>query len=82
MTFREFFELYKRDRKPRIRENTWRTKEAIVTTKIMPYLGDLLMNEISNVAIIQWQNELMKIIEVKLIRRHTFAQSMLNLAVF
>ena len=27
----------------------------------MPYLGDLLMNEISNVAIIQWQNELMKI---------------------
>lgn len=61
MTFREFFELYKRDKKTRIRENTWRTKEAIVTTKIMPYLGDLLMNEISNVAIIQWQNELMKI---------------------
>ena len=30
-------------------------------TKIMPYLGDLLMNEISNVAIIQWQNESMKI---------------------
>lgn len=27
----------------------------------MPYLGDLFMNEISNVAIIQWQNELMKI---------------------
>src|SRR3712207_9012828 len=61
MTFREFFELYKRDKEPRIRENTWRTKEAIVMTKIMPYLGDLLMNEISNVAIIQWQNELMKI---------------------
>ena len=61
MTFREFFELYKRDKKPRIRENTWRTKEAIVMTKIMPYLGDLLMNEISNVPIIQWQNELMKI---------------------
>ena len=61
MTFREFFELSKRDKQPRIRENTWRTKEAIVMTKIMPYLGDLLMNEISNVAIIQWQNELMKI---------------------
>ena len=27
----------------------------------MPYLGDLLMNEISNVVIIQWENELMKI---------------------
>lgn len=61
MTFREFFELYKREKKPRIRENTWRTKEAIVTTKIMPYLGNLLMSDISNVAIIQWQNELMKI---------------------
>ena len=60
MTFREFFELYRRDKKPRIRENTWRTKEAIVESKIMPYLGDLLLSEISKVSIIQWQNELMK----------------------
>lgn len=60
MTFREFFELYRRDKKPRIRENTWRTKEAIVDSKIMPYLGDLLLSEISKVSIIQWQNELMK----------------------
>ena len=42
MSFREFFELYKRDRKPRIRENTWRTKEAIVNQKILPYIGDLI----------------------------------------
>ena len=61
MSFREFFELYKRDRKPRIRENTWRTKEAIVNQKILPYIGDLMLNEINNVTIIQWQNELMKI---------------------
>ena len=61
MSFREFFELYKRDRKPRIRENTWRTKEAIVNQKILPYIGDLMLNEITNVTIIQWQNELMKI---------------------
>lgn len=60
MTFREFFELYRRDKKPRIRENTWRTKEAIVESKIMSYLGDLLLTEISKVSIIQWQNELMK----------------------
>ena len=60
MTFREFFELYRRDKQPRIRENTWRTKEAIVESKIMPYLGDLLLYEISKVSIIQWQNELMK----------------------
>jgi phage integrase len=61
LTFREFFELYKRDKKPRIRENTWRTKEAIVNSKIMPYIRDLLMNDITNVTIIQWQNELMKV---------------------
>lgn len=61
LTFGEFFELYKRDKKPRIRENTWRTKEAIVNSKIMPYIGDLLMNDITNVTIIQWQNELMKV---------------------
>lgn len=61
MSFREFFELYKRDRKPRIRENTWRTKEAIVNQKILPYIGDLMLNEINNITIIQWQNELMKI---------------------
>lgn len=61
MTFREFFELYRRDKKPRVRENTWRTKEAIVNQKILPYIGDLMLNEISNVTIIQWQNELMKI---------------------
>ncbi|HEK9074843.1 TPA: site-specific integrase [Streptococcus equi subsp. zooepidemicus] len=61
LTFREFFELYKRDKKPRIRENTWRTKEAIVNSKIMPYIGYLLMNDITNVTIIQWQNELMKV---------------------
>lgn len=61
MSFREFFELYKRDRKPRIRENTWRTKEAIVNQKIFPYIGDLMLNEISNVTIIQLKNELIKI---------------------
>ncbi|MUP47829.1 site-specific integrase [Veillonellaceae bacterium M2-8] len=61
MSFREFFELYKRDRKPRIRENTWRTKEANVNQKIFPYIGDLMLNDISDVTIIQWQNELMKI---------------------
>ena len=49
----------------------------------MPYLGDLLMNEISNVAIIQWQNESMKI---KDDRGQTYSptyleQSTLNLAV-
>lgn len=40
----------------------------------MPYYGDLLMNEINNVAIVQWQNELMKI---KADRGQTFSSTYL-----
>lgn len=61
MTFEEFFEVYKRDREPRIRLNTWKTKESIILHKVMPYLGKLRINEITSVIIIQWQNTLMKI---------------------
>lgn len=46
MSFREFFELYKRDRKPRIRENTWRTKEAIVNQMKLNSRGKLSEKEI------------------------------------
>lgn len=35
MTFEAFFELYANDIKPRLKENTWLTKEHIVETKIM-----------------------------------------------
>ncbi|MDO4779329.1 MAG: site-specific integrase [Tissierellia bacterium] len=60
MTFDEFFKIYERDKKPRIRENSWNTKEAIVKSKISPYVGGLLLTEISKSTIIQWQNEMMK----------------------
>ena len=49
MTFEEFFEVYKRDKAPRIRLNTWNTKENIIKSKNMPYIGNLKMNEISKV---------------------------------
>lgn len=55
MTFRKFFELYKRDKKTCIRENTRRTKEAIVMTKIMPYLIYMRSNIIIAMCI-QWYN--------------------------
>ena len=61
MTFEEFFEVYKKDRKPRIRLNTWKTKESIIMHKVIPYLGKLKINEITSVTIIQWQNTLMEI---------------------
>ena len=37
MSFEAFTELYIRDMKSRLKENTWLTKEHIIRTKILPY---------------------------------------------
>ncbi len=60
MTFAEFFQVYGKDIRPRLRENTWRTKEQIIRTKVIPYIGDLQVNEITKMTIVKWQNILMK----------------------
>lgn len=65
MTFSEFFKQYEKDMRPRLRENTWRTKEQIISTKVIPYLGDLKVNEISKNSIVKWQNKLMKEVDSK-----------------
>lgn len=44
---------------PRLRLNTWKTKESIITKRILPYLGEKRMNQIAPVDIVRWQNELM-----------------------
>ncbi len=54
MTFRDFFEVCKKDKKPRIRESNWNTKESIIRHKVLPYLGDLPINEITKVSILEW----------------------------
>lgn len=48
MTFEAFFELYEKDVRPRLKENTWLSKEHIVRTKILPYFGDRIISEITN----------------------------------
>ena len=40
MSFASFYELYKKDIKPRLKENTWQTKENIIEGKIIPYFKD------------------------------------------
>lgn len=55
----DFLELYKRDMGPRLRLNTWKTKETIITKRILPYLGEKRTNQIAPVDIVRWQNELM-----------------------
>ena len=59
MTFAEFYDLYTEDMKPRLRHNTWCTKDYIVQEKILPYFGKKRMCDIKTSDIIKWQNKLM-----------------------
>ena len=59
MTLAEFFKLYEDDVRPRLKQSTWDTKEHMVRTKILPYLGERPLNEIISADVIRWQNELM-----------------------
>ena len=60
MTFEDFYKVYEREVKPKLRLNSWNTKEAIVGARIMPYFAKRRMSEIRTVDVINWQNELMK----------------------
>ena len=59
MTFEAFTELYTKDMKPRLKENTWLTKENIIQKKILPYFGKRKISEITTKDVIAWQNELL-----------------------
>ena len=59
MTFGEFVQAYTRDMKPKLKHNTWLTKEHIIRTKILPYFGKLKISEISTKEVIAWQNEML-----------------------
>ena len=59
MSFEAFTELYIRDMKSRLKENTWLTKEHIIRTKILPYFGKMKISEISTKEVIAWQNEML-----------------------
>lgn len=57
MTFAVYSELYERDIKPRLKENTWLTKESIIKKKIVPYFGKKRLCDITAKDVIIWQNE-------------------------
>ena len=40
MLFKDFVEVYAEDMKPRLKYNTWLTKEHIIKTKLLPYFGN------------------------------------------
>ena len=47
MTFRSFVEHYEEDRRSRIKDSTWESKEHIIRTKLLPYFGKLKMSSIT-----------------------------------
>ena len=59
MSFEAFTELYTKDVKPRLKENTWLTKENIIQKKILPYFGKRKISEITTKDVIAWQNEML-----------------------
>ena len=59
MRFGDFFELYEEDVKPRLKLNTWLSKEHMFRTKILPYFKDKPVNAITPADIVKWQNELL-----------------------
>ena len=59
MTFESFFEIYAEDKKQRLKENTWDSKEPVIRKKILPYFGKRKIAEIEAKDIIAWQNKLL-----------------------
>lgn len=65
MTLESFVELYEQDIKPKLKLNTWLTKESIIQKKILPYLGKRKISEITPQVIFCWQGEMRKITDKK-----------------
>lgn len=58
MTMNSFYERYRADVLPTIRESTWDTKDTIIRLKILPHLGERKLNEITPSDIRAWQSNL------------------------
>ena len=61
MTFASFFEVYEADKKQRVKESTWESKNNMIDLKILPYFKDRPINAIEPKDIIAWQNEIMNL---------------------
>lgn len=58
MTFLSFVEHYKEDKKSKLKENTWRTKEYVIYNKFTPFFGNKKMSDITAKIIMMWQNKM------------------------
>lgn len=58
MSFESFVALYEKDVKPKIKLNTWLTKDSIIKKKILPYFKGRKLSDTTAKDIIRWQNEI------------------------
>lgn len=59
MTFKDFYEKYREDRKPRLKENTWRNKCYMIECELLPFFGDKRLDEITPADVLCWQTGLL-----------------------
>ena len=60
MTFGDFYKLYERDLRDRLKQSTWVMKSNVIENKILPYFKDRKMCDIKVADIIRWQNFMME----------------------
>lgn len=65
MTFESFAQLYEKDMKPKLKLNTWLTKESIIQKKILPYFGKRKLSEITAKDVMDWQNAIRELTDAK-----------------
>ena len=60
MKLSEFYEIYLTDKKNELKYRTILTKRQMIETHILPYFGELPLDEITAQDIQNWQNKCMK----------------------
>ena len=65
MNFESFAQLYEKDMKPKLKLNTWLTKESIIQKKILPYFGKRKLSEITAKDVMDWQNVIRGLTDAK-----------------
>ena len=58
MLFRDFIELYLTDMEQRLKKSTMENKRFLIDLKIMPFFGNMPLNEIKAKDVRRWQNEM------------------------
>ena len=78
MSFSSLVELYRDDAEHRVREGTQDTQNSIIDKWLLPYFGELQVNEIDAVTIRNWQNEVMSAINPRTGKKYadTYIRSM------